>query len=270
MEVHFSAPSLPLSHFVEVMWLVKGKLPYSKDKILPDGSMELILNFGSPYRVFPSAEPPSGTLCKRAWVTGNRDQALVIEPMAETNLMDFRLKPGAAHAFFKLPIHEMTGRVVELDALFGNRLELLKEKIFETPKPGIKFAILERFLINELGHNLSPDPILAYALDYLEAGRRESSIHTLAKELGYSQKQTARIFAKQVGMRPKVLQRIFRFQRLVHTLHSTKNVDWPRIALDMGYFDQAHMAKEMKYFTGLSPNAYLREKSPTLNFIHIE
>ncbi len=68
METWFQPPAEPLSRFIEVMWIVRGCLPYRMDKILPGGTMELILNFGSPYQVHRYVDDPAPIPYSNAWL----------------------------------------------------------------------------------------------------------------------------------------------------------------------------------------------------------
>jgi AraC-like DNA-binding protein len=64
------------------------------------------------------------------------------------------------------------------------------------------------------------------------------------------------LFHSQVGLTPKLFGRVQRFQWLLDRINRGANVDWARVALDAGYFDQSHMIRDFRAFTGVSPVRY--------------
>jgi AraC-like DNA-binding protein len=70
-----------------------------------------------------------------------------------------------------------------------------------------------------------------------------------------------------VGLAPKVFCRVRRFQRVLRMLHKTTQVDWADVALECGYYDQAHFIHDFQSFCGLTPSAYLAAATPHLNHV---
>jgi len=58
-----------------------------------------------------------------------------------------------------------------------------------------------------------------------------------------------------------------RFQQALTTVHGTKQVDWTQVALDCGYYDQAHFIHDFQSFSGMTPSAYLAAATPHLNHV---
>ena len=75
-------------------------------------------------------------------------------------------------------------------------------------------------------------------------------VAALAADLGFSERQLRRRFLSSVGYGPKTLQRILRLRRFI----AGERHDLARAALDAGYADQAHLARECLRLTGLSPS----------------
>ena len=75
----------------------------------------------------------------------------------------------------------------------------------------------------------------------------------LAADLGWTRQHLGRVFRQQVGIGPKELARICRLQRAVHRLQRTPDVELARVALELGYFDQAHMARDFRELAGVTP-----------------
>src|SRR5262249_6504464 len=77
-------------------------------------------------------------------------------------------------------------------------------------------------------------------------------IADLADDLGYSQKHVIHLFHDQVGVPPKLYARIVRFDRLMRHLKTGGRGTWADLALRFGYYDQAHLVREVRQFTGAS------------------
>jgi AraC-like DNA-binding protein len=80
---------------------------------------------------------------------------------------------------------------------------------------------------------------------------------------------TAVIYEKVVGLRPKSFARVCKFQKAVNLIEQQNQIEWSAIALDCGYYDQAHFIKEFHAFSGLNPSAYLTQRGDYVNFIPI-
>lgn len=90
------------------------------------------------------------------------------------------------------------------------------------------------------------------------------TINELAEKTGYTQRYVNRIFTECYGMSPKVFSKLMRFQYLLDNLNlGLEQVDFTRMAQDMGDYDQSHMMKEFKAFTETTPKRYLLDLKQT-------
>ena len=71
------------------------------------------------------------------------------------------------------------------------------------------------------------------------------------------------------GLTPKLFCRVQRFQKVLRRIRTGREVDWTGVALDSGYFDQAHFIHDFKAFSGLSPTAYAAHRTEHLNHVPI-
>jgi AraC-like DNA-binding protein len=77
------------------------------------------------------------------------------------------------------------------------------------------------------------------------------------EQIGLSSRRFSRIFSEQVGLTPKVFHRVQRFQRTMGSVASTRKVDWARLAVEAGYYDQAHFIHEFHSFCSVTPSTFL-------------
>ena len=92
MPVHIFQPHPPLNQFIQCFWYVDLQVPYTREKILPSNAIELMINFGSPHRLYSSDES-SFEMMRQSWIAGYQTGYIVNEPVAETCMMGVRFKP---------------------------------------------------------------------------------------------------------------------------------------------------------------------------------
>src|SRR5215470_6926884 len=103
---------LYLAGLVEVIWYFKGPTSSTRKRILPNGMVEMLVNFGEPYRTISGAGPE---LLVTAWLSGLQSGPIVGEQPARQDVMGVRLLPAGAYALLARPMREITELVVDLE-----------------------------------------------------------------------------------------------------------------------------------------------------------
>ena len=83
------------------------------------------------------------------------------------------------------------------------------------------------------------------------------SIADLAADLGISHGHLDREFTRVVGLSPRTLARVLRVRRLLEQIDVQDRVAWTRLAADLGWYDQAHLVRDVTRHTGVPPSAYV-------------
>ncbi|MGD9367574.1 MAG: helix-turn-helix domain-containing protein [Desulfobacteraceae bacterium] len=122
-----------------------------------------------------------------------------------------------------------------------------------------RIKILDLHFLHRLEKGVSKDFSTAAAADCIETNRGRANIYSLAKSVGWSTRQLERRFKERVGMSPKQLCRNVRFKSAFQHLSSSRRDTFASTAMDCGYYDQSHMIKDFKHYTGTSPAAFFRE-----------
>ncbi len=161
-----------------------------------------------------------------------------------------------AQAVFGLPMHELAGRIVRLDDLFGASVRELRARIEDTPDWGARFALLDRFFAARVGTTAAPTDWLTWAWQRIESSGGQVSVDTLAREVGYSRKHLTVSFRQRFGMAPKPLALLVRFDRAVRMLRARRGRDLAAVGLECGYFDQAHFIRDFRRYSGSTPGEY--------------
>jgi AraC-like DNA-binding protein len=107
----------------------------------------------------------------------------------------------------------------------------------------------------------------AVALALAEFDRGAPTVGQVMDRIGLSRRRIIQVFTEQVGLTPKLYCRIQRFQQALRRVHRRKTVDWVQVALDCGYYDQAHFVHDFQAFSGLNPSAYLQQQGDHLNHV---
>ncbi|WFP73590.1 AraC family transcriptional regulator [Mesorhizobium sp. WSM4906] len=179
---------------------------------------------------------------------------VVIESFGGACCVQVNFTPLGARQFFGLPMSELKDRMVGLDDALGFEGIALRERLGEAQDWDARFAIAEGFVTSRLAeaNPLSPEVAWAYRKVIASGGRNR--ISALAEEIGWSRKHLAAKFSDAIGIGPKTLSRIVRFNHAL-SLSKRQEDDWAGIAADCGYADQAHLVREFRQFAGETPTA---------------
>jgi AraC-like DNA-binding protein len=253
-------PCAALADFVKCFWIMEATHnPFQgKEALIPDGCIELIFNLGTPYRRYDSDN--NAALLKHSHLVGERDRYFLIEQTRAVHLIAARFKPGGLHPFVRFPIAEVTNQTIDLDLIFGSRIKELEAKLFETRNHQRKIDLLQQALLQQLKEPVSHAMTNA-ALKLIRQHHGNISVDALTRDLGVNYKYLERHFLQIVGLTPKMFARIARFQYVMQTLRYTAFHAWPSLALDCGYYDQAHFIKEFKAFTGATPSEFIARQN---------
>ena len=264
-------PGPPLNEYIAWFWYYdQWRVAHEREHVLPDGSFELIFNLEDRSRkLFDREDLNRYHEFRKSWLSGAQSRHLVIDALNGASMMGAHFKPGGIAPFLKPAADELRNRVAELDGIWGASAAALRERLLNAPNPRSKFQELEQFLLALLAR-ARPDSHKEQRVDWaLRRFANHRNVHRIAgvaAQLGVSQKHFIHEFRQRVGITPKVFCRIQRFQSVLSEINLTGSVEWSSIAIDCGYFDQAHFINDFQAFSGLNPTAYLRHRSDYPNF----
>src|SRR5262249_27616302 len=126
-------PGSPLSDFVVLLWLYEGyHQPHAKERILPDGSMELVINLRDDvFRVYDRHNHNQFTTVPGYLLCGPQSEFVVIDTAQQASIMGVHFKPGGAFPFLKLSADELHNEMVSLDLLWGSAAADLRDQTVE-------------------------------------------------------------------------------------------------------------------------------------------
>nr|WP_069741227.1 helix-turn-helix domain-containing protein [Streptomyces sp. EN23] len=173
-------------------------------------------------------------------------------PAGGIECLQIRLSPPLAVAVLGTSA-DLTGAVVPLEDVWGRDAERTEDRLRAAGTWDERFAIAADALGRRLDVRRSPDPEVAAVWELILAGRGRVGIDSLANEVGWSRKRLWSRFRSQIGLAPKRAARLVRFDHAAHLLAAGHPA--ARVAALSGYADQAHLHREVKAFTGVTPTA---------------
>jgi AraC-like DNA-binding protein len=254
-------PTGLLADFVDNFWLYEGyQAEHVNERILPTATMELVINLRENVLRIYDAEPPNRCVRYSATVvSGAYWKGFVSDMEEEAFIMGVHFKPGGAFPFLGVPAHELTDTHVDLETLWGPASMRLRERLCEASNAAERFQVLEDALISHLFCPMERHYAVATAFETF-AKRVDATVRGIAKNIGLSERRFIQVFNAEVGVTPKLFNRVRRFQRTRGLIHRQEEApDWAGIALECGYFDQSHLIRDFQEFAGISPAAYLRQ-----------
>ncbi|WCB94043.1 hypothetical protein DSM104299_02771 [Baekduia alba] len=220
---------------------------------VPHAAIVVIVNLGPPLAVDDSG--PLGS-----FVAGLYDRAAVTHQPGEQAGIQLDLTPLGARMLLGLPMREIARRVVALEDLVGDGLV---DRLRDTASWAARFDLLDAFLLARLDRAVAPRPDVAFAWSRLVATHGAVGVAQLCAELGCSRRHLAARFGDDVGLAPKAVGRILRFQRVLGLLADDGGAGrFAEIAAAGGYYDQPHLNRDFRELAGCTPTEYLARVLP--------
>ena len=257
---NFYKPKPPLSKFVDSFWLYEGYEPeQNTERILPTGTLELVINLRqNELRFYDAERPENCSHLSGAVVSGASGRGFA--PAAEAFIIGVHFKPGGAFPFLGLPAGDLADTHVDLETLWGPSAGRLRERLCEARTSVERFQLLQEALSSRLCHGVEQHYAVSAALEMFGKNQAGPRVREAAKYLGLSQRRLIQVFKAEVGMTPKLFSRIQRFQQTRTFIQHNRSINWADLAVDLGYFDQSHFIREFLEFSGLSPNDYINRQ----------
>ena len=253
-------PGPLLSDFVENFWLYDGySSPHVHERIFPSGTFELVFNLrDDELRIYSKADSGRCSRYSGSLVSGPYNAFFVTDRAEEFSVMGVHFRPGGAFPFLGLSAYELADRHLDLATIWGRRAGEIRERLASAPSARERFRLLENGLRSRLHAPLEHHPAVSLALDGFRSNHSRAVVRKLAREAGLSDRRFIDVFRSEVGLKPKLFNRIERFQRVLEKVHRLPEPEWEQLALQYGYFDQSHLIRDFLEFSGFSPADYFR------------
>jgi AraC-like DNA-binding protein len=256
-------PAPPLDRFIERIWYCSDTPSHTRERVIPGGgTIDLVINLvDEELRVYDPDRPASVSAHSGALVVGTRTQSFLVDPRQRESVMGVHFRPGAAFPFLGTSPAELVNTHAALEDLWGNGARNLREQLLHARSPGDRFSILESALLERLRRARPGHPAVRVAARALSGGKG-ARVAQVAEAVGLSRRRLIEVFEREVGVTPKLYERLERFHRVKQRIASLGSPpSWAAFAVECGYFDQSHMLRDFVEFSSMSPASYLRRTS---------
>jgi AraC-like DNA-binding protein len=189
---------------------------------------------------------------RTSFIGGLHDRQVTTEHPGRSLGMQVNLDPLAARALVGGPLHELAHRTVPLEEILD---PYLVERLADASEWDARFALLDDTLGRRLA-DARPSPEVAWAWRRLRTTHGQAASGELAAELGWSRKRIVARFRDEIGLPPKAVARLLRFER-ARELAGT--MSWGELAFECGFSDQSHLIAEFRRITGRTPETFLQD-----------
>ncbi|MFN8059909.1 MAG: helix-turn-helix domain-containing protein [Vicinamibacterales bacterium] len=248
-------PSAPLRPFIEHYWFVRAdEEPVDlRVDVFVDGRADLVFNFGDPYL----REVIGGPAVEhtRSNLDAQRLEPIRISQRGRVRIAGVRFHLGGLGPFVSRPLRSFTGQTPDPTAVFGDAVRAVEHDLERTDDLDASAALLDAFFEACLTRE-TPFDRFDRALRCLVDSHGTAGVEEIASAGGVSSRHLERLFARYLGIAPKMTGRILRFQRVLRALMRDPGCPLARLAAEAGYFDQAHFIKDFKRMSGGVPRGY--------------
>lgn len=250
-------PPAHLEPFVDCIWSLAGAAGDGDPEpqiVLPDGKTELIVHFGD---AFLKLEGRTYQRQARVLMSGQLTRRIMLKPTGEIGVVSIRFKAAGAARFFDVAYDEIVDRVVDFAGFEPAFSATIHDRIARAGDDDERLAAMIAVLEDRLTQESREDVFVRQACQYIVKSEGQYSVQELVRLIGYSERQLQRKFRRQVGITPKILSRIMRFQRFLAMTREANTLTLADAAAACGYYDQSHFIRDFTRFSGMSPMKYL-------------
>lgn len=253
-----------LKGYVSKMWLFEsnGRAPVEDMKLIaPDGKAKLTI----PFRNGVSGKNKHYYhLSKESQITliGIQDIPAIVdvEHDAPHGNIGIEFSPLGAYRFFRIRQSELKNKLFLLEDVIGESAREIQKMIADTDDVRKKIQLIQGYLAKLLSKT-EPDLFLDHCIRQIENSKGLVTVTELGRQTGYSSRWIYEKFIDKVGLSPKTLSSIVRFNRFYQQWAKGPSPDFFRGDLYDYFYDQAHFIKEFKRFTGFSPLKFAKSEN---------
>ncbi len=261
MEYTTYTPNEKLANQVKFYWSLENNdddAAHDKERIFPDGCIELIFNYGDKFKKFDNdtdfhIQPP-------AFIHGQLKTYFELQAIGKKiGVFSARMHPAGLRPFVDFDVDTFTGAALTMEQVWGDDGKKLEDTMLACSNNTQRITVLEQFLLHKRQALKVDNVPVEYCVDAMLKNVGNVTIDQLADELEIGKRQLERRFTAAVGIAPKLLARIIRFQNVLQLIENSAFKSFTTIAYEGGFYDQSHFIKDFKDFTGLNPKQYFSE-----------
>ncbi|MCB1599875.1 MAG: AraC family transcriptional regulator [Xanthomonadales bacterium] len=255
-------PPPQLQGIVAQLWYGEGQVSYARDRILPSGQSQLLINLGPvQYRVRPG--PPEQRIAFRdIWYAGLHQGPIDTEAPHGSALLGVAFSAHGGFPWLQADQSQHCDHIIALADALGDGVLALRQRLLDNADIVRRFELVESWLQARLDPRAAVHPAVRWSVERIASRGGQIGVVELASQTGYTRKHLNALFQRQVGMGPKALARVHRFNAAIARLQGLDEVPWASLAQLCGYYDQSHLVRDFRSFSGYAPAEFLRHGRP--------
>jgi len=244
------AVSPRLAPFVECVWTAwNPRSSGAPERIVPDGCPELIVHLGD---AFARRVGTRWQRQPRAFLAGTLTRPWMVKSGRRALTVGLRFRPAGFTALFGGSLAGTADREIPIDGLLGAAGRDLVARLGRAQSAPRRLDAAAAWLLEhtepEAARTLSSSAVAS-----IVKARGRARIDEIADRLQCTRRQLERSFARDLGIGPKIYARIVRLNAVLARLDETERASAVDLALESGYFDQAHLLRDFRLIAGRSP-----------------
>lgn len=268
MEYEQYVPHERLSPFIKCYWSLEsgpGNAPHSRERVFPDGCIELLFHYGDLFTKFSASGRPQ--VQPRNFVHGQIKKFIELEATGKIGMLGIRFHASGLRPFVDFGADAITGSLLPVAEVWpgGNSLE---NSIARCQDNRQRIVLVEEFLLSKLNPGKN-DQAVAECVRLITETDGMITVEELSGKLNLGTRQLERRFPASVGLSLKVFSRIVRFNNALQLIGKKDFSTFTNVAHHGGFYDQAHFIKDFRDLTGLNPRQYFSENLEMVKFFNL-
>jgi AraC-like DNA-binding protein len=247
----------PLSRYADTIYYLSIEGSSFRKNIIPDGKTDILFNLNSNKLGF--FKNGKIVYSGESVIQGLRKKNFEYIASDKVELLGIRLMPFGVFTLLNVPLKELPEDPVELSLVAGKQIKELEQKLVDTQGIDEKFTILLDWLMSLFVKREERNGMMIDAVYKIYSTQGKSTIKDISKNSYNYYKKIQRSFREAIGISPKLYARMVRFESLHNTLVKSDKIDWLEIVTKYDFYDQSHLTKEFQFFTGHTPQDFLRK-----------
>jgi AraC-like DNA-binding protein len=226
-----------VAHYWLVSWDLRGLEPHTAET-LPHPNVHAVF------------EPSAST------VAGVHTTKFTRRLEGRSHAFGIKFTPGGFRPFLNAPVSSLADRTVPVREIFGGEIDPLDTILSTSEDEEVSIAAANAFFS---ARNPPHDETAVLSASLVHRILSEPDIRTvddLAARAGLGKRSLQRLFSEYVGVSPKWVIRRYRLHELLERVHLGAEPDYAQLALELGYYDQAHLINDFRSIVGYSPTQY--------------
>jgi len=252
-------PAPPLREYIECYWNLRSEKSLHQELCLPDGSVSFIYTFGKPYYRASCHEPNKWQEVTPASVTHQGKLSFLVTQEGPVFNIGVRFKPHGFSSFFRVSMNQyLSPFLIQQDSLFTIMNELSSGLSHFSSFEDV-VELLNQILCDHLPKAGATDELVNMAVKEMVRNAGNLRITELHEQLCVSKSTLEKRFQEHVGLSPKILCNILRFNSIVYQGQKEPAPSLTQLTYQQGFFDQSHLVHNFRSFTGLPPGRFFRQ-----------